>query len=99
MKRSWLIAFLLFFSACLAAETPWQYGRIVDVKRSVTSYTKAWVVNTPISEERTIYRITGDVGKGGRIAAYELSPKQAEPPQDWTPGYAVKVQLAADSMD
>jgi hypothetical protein len=81
-----------------AAEPPWQYGRIVDIKKSVTSYIKAWVVNTPISEDRTVYTVSAQVLDKILVGDYDVSAEQPEPPQDWAAGYPVKVQVSADSL-
>jgi len=82
----------------VAAEPPWQYGRIVDIKKSVSSYIKAWVVNTPISEDRTIYTISVQVLDKILVGDYDVSAEQPEPPQDWAAGYPVKVRVSADSL-
>ncbi|MFI5114130.1 MAG: PEGA domain-containing protein [Terriglobales bacterium] len=81
-----------------AAEPPWQYGRIVDIKKSVSSYIKAWVVNTPVSEDRTVYTISAQVADKILVGDYDVSAEQPEPPQDWAAGYPVKVQVSADSL-
>lgn len=100
MKRSLRILLLTLLSSRLltAAEPPWQYGRIVDIKKSVSSYIKAWVVNTPISEDRTVYTISAQVLDKILIGDYDVSAEQPEPPQDWAVGYPVKVQVNADSL-
>ncbi|MGB9073882.1 MAG: PEGA domain-containing protein [Terriglobales bacterium] len=100
MKRSLRILLLTLLSSRLltAAEPPWQYGRIVDIKKSVSSYIKAWVVNTPISEDRTVYTISAQVLDKILVGDYDVSAEQPEPPQDWAAGYPVKVQVSADSL-
>lgn len=100
MTRFLRILLLTVLSSRLlaAAEPPWQYGRIVDIKKSVTSYTKAWVVNTPISEDRTVYTISAQVLDRILVGDYDVSPEQPEPPQDWAAGCPVKVQVGADSL-
>jgi hypothetical protein len=55
MKRALYIFVLLTAGVSVAAEAPWQYGRISDVSKSVTTKTKAWVVNTPITEDEISY--------------------------------------------
>ena len=104
MKRVLLIVFalvgvvLIGCSGFAGAETLWQYGRIVAVKKSVTSTTKAWVVNTPLDEEHTHYTISVHVQDRIIVGNYEISPSQSEPPPEWTPGFAVKVEVSGDSM-
>src|SRR5216683_7002147 len=104
MKRVLLIVFVLIglgVVACIrfaGAESLWQYGRIVAVKKSVTISTKAWVVNTPLDEERTQYTISVHVQDRIIVGNYEISPSQSEPPPEWTPGFAVKLEVSGDSM-
>src|SRR5713226_4967213 len=80
------------------AETLWQYGRIVAVKKSVTTSTKAWVVNTPLDEEHTQYTISVHVQDRIIVGNYEISSTQSEPPPEWTPGSAVKLEVSGDSL-
>ena len=104
MKRILLIAFAFVLigvgadSRFAGAETLWQYGRIVAVKKSVTTSTKAWVVNTPLDEEHTQYTISVHVQDRIIVGNYELSPTQSEPPPEWTPGSAVKLEVSGDSL-
>jgi hypothetical protein len=100
MKRFLRILLLTVLSSRLltAAEPPWQYGRIVDIKKSVTSYIKAWVVNTPIREDRTVYTISAQVLDKILVGDYDVSVEQPGPPQDWAAGYPVKAQVSADSL-
>ncbi len=104
MKRALLIVFVLIgigVVACITfagAETLWQYGRIVVVKKSVTTSTKAWVVNTPLDEEHTQYTISVHVQDRIIVGSYEISAAQSEPPPEWTPGSAVKLEVSADSL-
>jgi hypothetical protein len=100
MKRFLRILLLTLLSSRLlaAAEPPWQYGRIVDIKKSVSSYIKAWVVNTPISEDRTVDTISVQVLDRILVGDYDVSAEQPEPPQDWAAGYPVRAQVSADSL-
>jgi hypothetical protein len=106
MKRV-LIVFVVFVlvgvgvvagSRFAGAETLWQYGRIVAVKKSVTTSTKAWVVNTPLDEEHTQYTISVHVQDRIIVGNYEISATQSEPPPEWTPGSAVKLEVSGDSL-
>jgi len=85
-------------SGFAGAETLWQYGRIVAVKKSVTTSTKAWVVNTPLDEEHTQYTISVHVQDRIIVGNYEISPTQSEPPPEWTPGSAVRLEIGGDSL-
>src|SRR6202022_4907930 len=82
----------------VGAESLWQYGRIVAVKKSVTTSTKAWVVNTPLDEEHTQYTISVHVQDRIIVGNYEISAAQSEPPAEWTPGSAVKLEVRGDSL-
>src|SRR5216683_1213556 len=105
MKRVLLIVFVLIGLGAVAgsrfagAESLWQYGRIVAVKKSVTTSTKAWVVNTPLDEEHTQYTISVHVQDRIIVGNYEISATQSEPPPpEWTPGTAVKLEASGDSL-
>ena len=104
MKRVLLIVFVLIgvvLTGCnrfAIAESLWQYGRIVAVKKSVTTSTKAWVVNTPLDEEHTQYTISVHVQDRVIVGNYELSSTQSEPPPEWTSGSAVKLEVSGDSL-
>jgi PEGA domain len=104
MKRVLLIVFVLIGLGVVAgsrfagAEPLWQYGRIVAVKKSVTTSTKAWVVNTPLDEEHTQYMISVHVQDRIIVGSYELSATQSEPPSEWTPGSAVRLEVSGDSL-
>ena len=100
MKRVLIIALLVAGCVRFArADSSWQYGRIAEIKKSTSSYTKAWVVNTPITEERTTCTISVQVRDRVIVGNYDASPEQPEPPPDWAKGYAVKVQVGESSMD
>src|SRR3979411_1849785 len=106
MKRVLFIFIVLVLAGILqtgcsrfaGAESLWQYGRIVAVRKSVTTSTKAWVVNTPLDEERTQYAISVHVQDRIIVGSYELSAAQSEPPPEWTPGSAVKLEVSGDSL-
>ena len=105
MKRMLFIVFVLLgvvligWGGFAGAESLWQYGRIDSVKKSVTSTTKAWVVNTPLDEEHTQYTMSVHVQDRIIVGNYELSASQSEPPPpEWTPGSAVKLEVSGDSL-
>src|SRR5882757_654739 len=99
MKRLWMI--LLFALTCMpmvAADTPWLYARIADVSKSVTTKTKAWVVNTPITEDEVSYTISVHVQDKILVGSFDLTPEESAPPQEWTTNYPVKVQVVGDRL-
>src|SRR6266536_453047 len=99
MKRALIVVLSLISCVQFAgADSTWQYARIAEIKNSTSSYTKAWVVNTPIQEDVTTYTISVQVRDRVIVGTYDLSPEYPEPPPDWTEGYAVKVQVTGDSM-
>jgi hypothetical protein len=81
-----------------SAQSHWQYGRIESVKKSVTTSTKAWVVNTPLDEEKTLYTIAVHVQDRIIVGHYELSATESEPPPEWVAGYPVQLEIGADSV-
>jgi hypothetical protein len=99
MKRLWPI--LLLAIVCVrmvAAQGAWQYGRIADVHKSVTTKTKAWVVNTPITEDEVSYTISVHIQDKILVGSFDLTPEESPPPQEWTTNYPVKVQVVADRL-
>jgi PEGA domain len=90
--------FLLCAGLAWAAGAPWQYGRIVDVRKSVNTRTKAWVVNTPINEDETVYTISVHVLDKILVGNYEVGSDQSDPPPDWIANYPVKIQVVGDLM-
>lgn len=93
-----LVSTILFLSCAFAADSSWQYGRIVDIRKTVNTRTKAWVVNTPISDEVTVYTISVHVQNSVFAGTYELSAGDAAPPPEWTAKYPVRVQMQGDAM-
>ncbi|MBZ5656726.1 MAG: PEGA domain-containing protein [Acidobacteriia bacterium] len=98
MKRVFIIVVLLGGLGRMAADIASQYGRIWEIKKSTSSYTKTWVANTPIMEEVTTYTISVQVGKALLVGTYDISEQQPQPPPDWGKGYAVKVQEEGDLL-
>ncbi len=98
MKRALIVVSVMLSLGGFAAADSIQYGRIVEIKNSVSSYTKYWVVNTPLIEEVTTYTISVQVGTTLLVGTYDVSEQQPVPPPDWTKGYAVKVQLAGNTF-
>jgi PEGA domain-containing protein len=99
MKPFRLFVCVIFVTTCgFAAASSWQYGRIIQIQKSVNSRTKAWVVNTPITDETTVYTIWVHLENSVLTGTYELSSENSAPPPEWTTKYAVKVQVAGDTM-
>ena len=99
MKRLWIALLFAAVGACnLSAQTAWQYARIVDVSKSVNTKTKAWVVNTPITEDEITYTISVHVQDKVIFGTYEMTPEESAPPEEWTANYPVKIQLTGDRM-
>jgi hypothetical protein len=82
----------------VAAQGPWLYGRIVDVRKSVNTKTKAWVVNTPITEDEISYTVSVHVQDKILVGSFDLTPEESAPPPEWTTNYPVKVQVVADRL-
>jgi PEGA domain len=98
MKGRLLIVFVLLVCGRPLAAVSWQYGRIADVRKSVTTKTKAWVVNTPINEDETTCTIWVHLQDSVVVGTHELSPGESAPPEEWVTKYPVKVQLQGDTM-
>src|SRR6266581_4005958 len=103
MTRFWTVLLVAITSVltCIplvAADSPWQYVRISDVNKSITTKTKAWVVNTPITEDEISYTISVHVQDKIIVGSYELTPEESPPPEEWTTNYPVKVQLVGDRI-
>lgn len=96
--RRWLLAVFVATSFPLAAADAWLYGRIVDVQKSVNTKTKAWVVNTPITEDEVFYTVAVHVADRVMTGTYELTSEESPPPEEWTADYPVKVQVVGDTM-
>jgi hypothetical protein len=98
MKRLWPILLWLLTCIPLFAADSWQYGRITDVRKSVTTKTKAWVVNTPITEDEITYTISVHVLDKILVGNYELTPEGSPPPEEWTTNYPLRVQVVGDNL-
>lgn len=96
--RRWLFVILVATSFPLSAADTWLYGRIVDVQKTVNTRTKAWVVNTPLTEDEVVFTVSVHVADRLMVGTYELTADEAPPPEEWTANYPVKVQVAGDVM-
>ncbi len=98
MKRFRTILLLAVAGVCLFAQTPWQFGRIVSVSKSVKTRTKVWVVNTPINEDETTFTVAVHVQDKIIVGTYDLTPEESPPPEEWTTNYPVEIQLTGDRL-
>src|SRR5258705_2563593 len=99
MKWHWVLLLCAFVCVPLmAADTPWLYGRIVDVRKSVNTKPKAWVVNTPITGDEVSYTVSVHIQDKILVGSFDLTPEESPPPQEWTTNYPVKVQVVADRL-
>jgi len=88
----------LFGQALWCADSPWQTGRIVDVKTTTNSRTSVWVVNTPIIDEETDCAVRVHFKNKIFQGTYVLGKSQAPPPPEWIKHTPVRVQFVGDSM-
>jgi len=98
IQQLFVIILTLLVCAGAGLADSWQYGRIVQVQKSVNSRTKTWVVNTPITDEVTVYTIWVHLTDSVLTGTYELSSDASAPPPEWTTKYPVKVQVQGDTM-
>jgi hypothetical protein len=93
------IILLVGLAAVLVSASPeWQNGRIVDVQKTVNTKTLYWVVNTPITQDETVVTISVHLKDKIFTGSYDLSKLYGPPPEDWTKGHPVKVQLDENVM-
>ena len=88
----------LLAQALWCADSPWQTGRIVDVKTTTNSRTSVWVVNTPIIDEETDCVVRVHFKNKIFQGTYVLGKSQAPPPPEWIKHTPVRVQFVGDSM-
>ena len=96
--RRLFVVILLLASVRLVAADSWLYGRIADVQKSVNTKTRAWVVNTPITEDEVTYVVSVHVGDRLVVGNYQPGSEESPPPEEWTTNYPVKVLIAGDAM-
>jgi hypothetical protein len=85
-------------TSSLAADSPWQQARIVEVKTSVDTRTTAWIVNTPIQEEETVCVIRIHLKDRILQGVYTLDKSQPPPPSEWVKHAPVRAQIVGDRM-
>jgi PEGA domain len=95
--RSGLIGFLLATSL-YAANLGWQAARIVSVSQSTETKSTVWVVNTPVTQEETVYVITVHVRDKIVTGSYTPGEAHPAPPGEWTKDHPVQAQLVGDYL-
>jgi PEGA domain len=98
LHLSALFTVLLFSIHLLAADSPWQQARIVDVKKTVDTRTSAWIVNTPIQDEETVCMVRIHLKDKILQGVYTLDKSQAPPPPEWVKHAPVRAQIVGDRM-
>src|SRR6266436_3387363 len=98
LRLSALFALLLLSFSVLAAESPWQQARIVDVKTTVDTRTSTWIVNTPIQSEETVCMIRIHLKDKILQGIYTLDKSQAPPPPEWVKHAPIRAQIVGDRM-
>src|SRR5690349_15976506 len=98
-KRLSLLVAVFFLSAiALAADSPWQQARIVEVKKTVDTRTSTWIVNTPIQDEETVCVIRIHLKDKVLQGIYTLDKAQPAPPPEWIKHAPVRAQVVGDRM-
>jgi PEGA domain len=98
LHLSALFTLLLLSFHVLAADSPWQQARIVDVKKTVDTRTATWIVNTPIQDEETVCMVRIHLKDKILQGVYTLDKSQAPPPPEWVKHAPVRAQIVGDRM-
>jgi len=85
-------------ASLFAANPGWQAARIVSVSQSTETKSTVWVVNTPLTEEQTLYVITVHVRDKIVTGSYSPGENHAAPPSDWTKDHPVQAQIVGDYL-
>ncbi len=93
-----LLVPMLLAQASWCADSPWQTGRIVDVRNETNSRNTIWMVNTPITDEETECIIRVHFQNKIFQGSYVLGKSQAPPPPEWGKHTPVRVQILGDTM-
>ncbi len=98
-KRLSLLVTVFFLSAiAVAADSPWQQARIIEVKKTVDTRTSTWIVNTPIQDEETVCVIRIHLKDKVLQGIYTLDKAQPAPPPEWVKHAPVRAQVVGDRM-
>ena len=98
MQRALIVVIAMVALGGIASADSAQYGRIAQIKKSYSSYTRSYVNSTPVIADITTYTISVQVGDSLIVGSYDLSAEHPEPPPDWVKGYAVMVQIDGQSL-
>ena len=91
---------ILFLCTCViaAVQTPWQRGRIFDVRKTVDSKPLYWIANTPVTKDEVTYTIGVNVEHKLIVGVYTVDKSHNAPPDEWTRGRAIKLLIDGDRM-
>jgi PEGA domain-containing protein len=97
-RLSLLVAVFFVSSIAVAADSPWQQARIIEVKKTVDTRTSTWIVNTPIQDEETVCVIRIHLKDKVLQGVYTLDKAQPAPPPEWVKHAPVRAQVVGDRM-
>jgi hypothetical protein len=95
----WLLVAVLFLPLnLLAAESPYQTGKIVDIQRKTRSRILYYQVNTPVTQDDPYYEIS--VQLKDVVYTGDYAPRHAADtlPEDWKAGADLRIRLEKHSM-
>jgi PEGA domain len=102
LTRIHLLGFLVILFLCTsvvaAVQTPWQRGRIFEVRKSVDSKPLYWIANTPVTKDEVTYTIAVDVEDRLIVGVYTVDKSHNAPPDEWTRGRPIKLLIDGDHM-
>ena len=86
LTRIRLLGFLVILFLCTsvvaAVQTPWQRGRIFEVRKSVDSKPLYWIANTPVTKDEVTYTIAVDVEDKLIVGVYTVDKSHNAPPDE-----------------
>jgi hypothetical protein len=97
-RWSAILGLIFFAGLVVAADSPWQQARIVEVKQTVDTRTSTWIVNTPIQDEETVCVIRIHIKDKILQGIYTLDKSQPAPPAEWGKHAPVRAQIVGDRM-
>lgn len=98
VSPKFLAWFVLISIFSLGANPAWQYGRIVEVKKSVTSTPIYWQVTTPVTRDVATYTIVVQLNREIVSGSYQPDGLNPEPPEEWVKDRAVQARLQGKSL-
>jgi hypothetical protein len=93
-----LFAFLLLPLSLLAAESPYQTGKIVDIQHKTRSRILYYQVDTPVTQDDPYYEIS--IQLKDVVYTGDYAPRHAADtlPEDWKAGADLRVRLEKHYM-